>query len=64
MQMKFYSNILEEISQASNYDNMIMMFPKDHVEVIEKIMSGAKIVEFNGNVLSNSQINNIKNKGK
>lgn len=60
VQMKFYSNILEEVRQASNYDNMSMMFPKDHVEVIEKIMGGAKSVECNGNVLSNAQINNIR----
>lgn len=60
VQMKFYSNILKEISQASNYGKMNMMFPSDHVEVIEKIMSGAKTIEFNGNVLTNSQINNIK----
>lgn len=60
VQMKFYSNILEEIKQASRYENMLMMFPKDHVEVIEKIMSGAKTVEYNGNRLSLSQINNIK----
>lgn len=60
VQMKFYSNILEEIKQASRYENMIMMFPKDHVEVIEKIMSGAKTVEYNSNRLSLSQINNIK----
>ncbi len=30
------------------------------MEVIEEIMSGAKSVEFNGNNLSNSQINNIR----
>lgn len=60
VQMKFYANILNEIKQASNYDGMDMMFPKDHVEVIEKIMGGAKSVEFNGNILSNSQINNIR----
>lgn len=60
VQMKFYSNILSEIKQASNYDKMSMIFPKDHVEVIEEIMSGAKSVEFNGNILSNSQVNNIR----
>ncbi|MEA5011122.1 MAG: hypothetical protein VB100_05305 [Angelakisella sp.] len=60
VQMKFYGNILEEIKQASNYDEMSLMFPKDHVEVIKKVMSGAKSVEFNGNILSNSQINNIR----
>jgi len=60
VQMKFYNNILKEIEQASNYDKMIMMFPKDHVEVIEQIMEGAKSVEYNGNTLSNSQINKIR----
>lgn len=60
VQMKFYANIIEEIKQASNYDKMSMLFPKDHVEVIKEIMSGAKTVEFNGNILSNSQINNIR----
>ena len=60
IQMKFYANILEEIKQASNYDKMSMMFPKDHVEVIEKIMSGAKTVEYKGNTLSISQINSIR----
>lgn len=60
VQMKFYNNILEEVRQSSNYGNMTMMFPKDHIEVIEKIMSGAKSIEFNGNVLSNAQINNIR----
>lgn len=60
VQMKFYANILEEVKQASNYENMNLMFPKDHVQVIEKIMGGAKSVEYNGNTLSNSQINSIK----
>lgn len=60
VQMKFYANILEEIKQASNYDKMSMMFPKDHVEVIEKIMSGAKTVEYKGNTLSISKINSIR----
>ncbi|ARD98908.1 hypothetical protein [Lactococcus lactis] len=60
VQMKFYANILEEVKQASNYNKMSMMFPKDHVEVIEKIMSGAKTVEYKGNTLSISQINNIR----
>lgn len=35
------------------------MFP-NHVEVIEKIMSGAKTVEYKGNTLSISQINSIR----
>lgn len=60
VQMKFYANISEEIKQVSNYKKMSMMFPKDHFEVIDEIMSGAKTVEYNGKVLSDSQINNIK----
>ena len=60
VQMKFYNNILDEIKQSSYYRDMIMIFPKDHVEVIDKIMNGAKTVKYNGNVLSNTQINNIK----
>ena len=60
VQMKFYANILKEINQASNYGDMNMMFPKDHVEVIKKIMNGAKTVEYNGSTLTNSQINTIK----
>ena len=60
VQMKFYANVVEEINQASNYGNMKMMFPKDHVEVIKKIMDGAKTVELSGNILTNTQINNIK----
>ena len=60
VQIKCYNNILNEIKQASNYDKMNMIFPKDHVKVIDEIMGGAKSVEFNGNVLSNSQINNIR----
>ena len=34
--------------------------PKDHLKVIDEIMSGAKTVEYNGNVLTNIKINNIK----
>jgi len=37
-----------------------MLFPKDHVEVIKKIMAGAKTVEINGNTLSSSRMNQIK----
>ncbi len=60
VQMKFYENIIEEIKQSSKYGKMSMMFPKDHYEVIEEIMNGAKSVKLNNNVLSISKINNIK----
>ncbi|CAK7017266.1 MAG: hypothetical protein PEPC_00712 [Peptostreptococcus russellii] len=60
VQMKFYANILEEIKQASKYDDMTMIFPNDHVRVIEEIMEGSKTVEFNGSMLSSSKINNIR----
>ena len=39
---------------------MKMMFPKDHVLVYEKIMAGAKEVEFNGKKLSIKQITDIR----
>lgn len=38
---------------------MKMMFPKDHVQVFEKIMAGAKEVEVNGKRLSIKQITDI-----
>lgn len=60
VQMKFYANILNGINQSVKYDELIMLFPKDHVDVIEKIMDGAKTIEYNGNTLSNSQIFTIK----
>lgn len=60
VQMKFYANILEEVKQAEKYRDMKMMFPKDHFEVIMKIMSGAKDVEFNGSLLSGAKIDRIK----
>jgi len=60
VQMKFYDNILRNIGTASDYGNMTMMYPKDHVEVIEKIMNGAKTVDFNGKALSSTQISNIR----
>ena len=39
---------------------MKMMFPKDHVQVFEKIMAGAKEVELNGKRLSSKQITDIR----
>ena len=61
MQLKFYNDILDEIKKASDYEKrMSMMFPKDHVEVIDKIMNGAKNVKVNGKILSSSKITNIR----
>lgn len=60
MQMKFYADISVEIKQAANYRKMSMIFPKDHVDVIKEIMSGAEAVEINGNILSSTKINNIR----
>lgn len=60
MQMKFYADISVEIKQAANYGKMSMIFPKDHVDVIKEIMSGAEAVEINGNILSSTKINNIR----
>lgn len=60
VQMKFYENILKEIRQASKYSDMKIMFPKDHVEVIDMVMNDAKSIEYNHNRLSYSQIINIR----
>lgn len=60
IQMKFFSNLSAEIKQASNYQQMKMMFPKDHMEIYQKIMNGERIIEFNGEKLSSKKITNIK----
>ena len=60
IQMKFYSNLLKEVKQASKYDKIVMI-PKNHIDVINQIMSGEKSVELEGNRLSIAKINNIKN---
>lgn len=60
IQMKFYANLLNELQQSSHYDQMMMMFPKDHVEVIHEIMAGAKVVELNGQVLTLNKIHTIR----
>ena len=61
IQMKFYNNLRDELAQSFHYsEKMKMMFPKDHVLVYEKIMAGAKEVEFNGKRLSIKQIIDIR----
>ena len=61
IQMKFYNNLRDELDQSFFYSaKMKMMFPKDHVLVFEKIMAGAKEVEFNGKILSIKQITDIR----
>jgi len=59
VQMKFYANLLKELRTSADY-KMDMMFPKDHMEVFEKIMNGDKNISFNGGQLSENQINKIK----
>lgn len=61
IQMKFYNNLRDELEQSFFYNiKMKMMFPKDHVQVFEKIMAGAKEVELNGKRLSSKQITDIR----
>lgn len=61
IQMKFYNDLRKELNQSFRYNKkMKMMFPKDHVLIFEKIMSGAKEVDFNGNRLSIKQITDIR----
>ena len=63
IKMKFYNNLRDELDQSFLYSaKMKMMFPKDHVLVFEKIMAGAKEVEFNGKRLSIKQITDIRQK--
>lgn len=61
IQMKFYDNLRDELAQSFHYSSkMKMMFPKDHVQVFEKIMAGSKEVELNGKRLSIKQITDIR----
>lgn len=61
IQMKFYNNLRDELAQSFHYSaKMKMMFPKDHVLVFEKIMTGSKEVELNGKRLSIKQITDIR----
>ena len=60
VQMKFYDNVCKELKQAANYRNMKMMIPKDHVELINKIMNGDEYITFNGNRLTKNTIDRIK----
>ena len=60
VQMKFYVDICKELKQAANYRNMKMMFPKDHVELINKVMNGDEYIIFNGDRLTKNTIERIK----
>lgn len=60
VQMKFYANPLEGLKQASNYSDMSMMYPRDHVELFDKIMLGESSIAFNDEDLLPIQIEKIK----
>lgn len=60
VQVKFYNNVLEELKTSSNYQSMKMMFPKDHMELFQKIMNGETSIEYKGGRLTLKQIENIK----
>lgn len=59
-QMKFYANILEGIKQATNYREMMLVIPKDQMDVVEKIMEGYTDIVYNDYPLSATKISNIR----
>lgn len=61
LQLKFYNDIQNELKQSAFYRDMSMMIPKNHFEVIEKIMAGEKEIYYNENKLSISKIKKIRN---
>lgn len=60
VQVKFYKNIIREIKTSSRYRNLKMMFPKEHVDIYRKIMTGEKDIIYNGRKLTPYTIDKIK----
>jgi hypothetical protein len=60
VQMKYYANLKDEIEVSSHYRSMEMMLPKDHFEILNRILNNEKDIYFQGNKLSTRKINNIK----
>lgn len=60
VQVKFYSDLLNEMKVSADYRSMDMMFAKDHMEVYRKIMRGDREVVFNGQPLRDRQIRRIR----
>ncbi|WP_143553933.1 hypothetical protein [Serinicoccus sp. CUA-874] len=60
VQMKFYADLGNEIRTSAGYHGMKMMFPKDHVEVFDRIMRGETHIEVGGTPLKMSQVRAIR----
>lgn len=60
IQMKFYDDPLLGLKQASQYDDLIMMYPNNHVNLFDRIMRGETDVSFNDKKLTTKQIDTIK----
>ncbi len=60
VQMKFYQDFFVAIRQSESYRDMKMMFSKDQVDTIDKIMQGDRYVEFNGQILSSGKTESIR----
>lgn len=59
IQMKFYANFLQALQTAPKYEQDLL-FPKDQIEVIQKIMANEKIVHYRGERLTLAKIEAIK----
>jgi len=60
IQMKFYEDPLLGLKQASNYGDLIMMYPNDHANLFDEIMRGETNVFFSDKELTSKQIDTIK----
>ncbi len=61
IQMKFWQNLSSVLKKSQKYRDMKMMFPKNQIEIIQKIMNGEKNIEYRGNKLTLVKIKNIEN---
>ncbi|MGL5550444.1 MAG: hypothetical protein ACRDD4_12150 [Culicoidibacterales bacterium] len=60
IQMKMYNNLFRELNSASDYQQMMMMFPKNHYEVFEQVMAGKQHIALDGRLLSSDQVLKMK----
>lgn len=60
-QMKFYNNYRKALNKAKEYTDMKMIYSKDTVEIVDKIMNDEKNIKVSGSKVSDRFIRNIKN---
>ena len=61
VQVKFYNSIPDGLATAKNYDDMAMMYPKDTMDIIKKVLAKEKHIETKDGVLSAHKIEKISN---